>query len=399
MFRRLLNPLLTRSFFLFGPRSTGKSTLLRELLPEDQALWLDLLDPELERLLQKSPGKLTAILEQESQTRNRPWVVIDEIQKVPELLSVIHQQISLKKRFQFAMTGSSARKLKRGAANLLGGRASWFELSSLTHLELGKRFQTEDVLNWGSLPEIFELSDAERGAFLKSYCHLYLKEEVVAEQLVRKVQPFRNFIELVAIQNTQIVNYTKFAKDCGVDVTTVQTYFDILQDTLIGFELQPHHTSVRKRQRKNPKFYLFDTGVTRALAGILGSPLVPQTSTYGKYFEQFLITEIHRLIRCYDKDWRLSYLTSKDGAEVDLIIECGTTKFAIEIKSASQVDEKEVKAFERLAQDLEAPVRMLYLSQDVRSQRYGAVECLHWRSGIEQIFGLPAIVPPLPPLN
>jgi uncharacterized protein len=152
---------------------------------------------------------------------------------------------------------------------------------------------------------------------LKAYGSLYLKEEVVAEQFVRKVQPFRNYLELAAIQNGQIVNYSKFANDCGVDVPTVQTYFEILVDTLIGFELQPFHTSIRKRQRKNPKFYFFDTGVVRALAGSLSIPLEPRTYAYGRAFEHFLITEIRRLIQAFEKDWRLSYLTTKDGSEID----------------------------------------------------------------------------------
>jgi len=195
---------------------------------------------------------------------------------------------------------------------------------------------------------------------------------------VRKVQPFRNFLELVALQNAQIINYTKFARDCGADVTTIQTYFEILQDTLLGFELPPFHNSIRKRQRKNPKFYLFDIGVTRAMANLLDNGLEPRTSLYGKYFEQFIILEIYRLMKYHEKDWKLSYLTTKDDAEIDLIID---GKFAIEIKSTDRIDEKEVRAFERLAKDLSG-VRLLYVSKDPVSQRYGNVECLPWREAL-----------------
>ncbi len=385
MFKRLVRPPLTRSFFLFGPRSTGKSTLLRELLPESQALWLDLLDPDLERDLSRSPSTLTALLRQESASRRRPWVVIDEVQRVPQLLSVAQQFIQ-RGEFRFALTGSSARKLKRGAANLLGGRASWFELSSLTHLELGDSFDLDTVLSWGSLPEIFGLDDSDRARLLKAYCNIYLKEEVVAEQLVRKVQPFRNFLELVALQNAQLVNYARFAQDCGADITTVQAYFEILQDTLVGFELPPFHASIRKRQRKNPKFYLFDTGVTRAMAGLLGGPLQPRTALYGKYFEQFFVTEIRRLIRCREEDWKLSYLTSKDGAEIDLVVDKGSERVAVEIKSTDRVDEKEVRAFERLGRDLRK-ARLIYVSRDGRSQRHGDVECLPWQEAAKSILG------------
>ncbi len=387
MFKREFSPPLSRSFFLFGPRSTGKSTLLKALLPESKAIWIDLLDPEVERAFSQSPSRLTAVLDQElSSPKKRAWVVIDEVQKVPELLSIVHQHIQ-RKHFRFALTGSSARKLKRGAADLLAGRASWFDLFPLTHHELGKAFHLESVLKWGSLPEVFELSEADKKRFLRSYCNVYLKEEVIAEQLVRKTQPFRNFIELVALQNAQIINYTKFARDCGVDVVTIQTYFEILQDTLVGFELQPFDESVRKRTRKNPKFYLFDTGVTRALAGLLDDSLTPQSGLYGKYFEQFLIVEIYRLIKYAEKDWRLSYLATKDGAEVDLIIEKSKTqRIAIEVKSSPKIDTKEVAAFERLAKDIGA-VKMFYLSQDKSSQKHGQVHCLHWRDALIKIFG------------
>lgn len=385
MFNRLLKPPLTRSFFLFGARSTGKSTLLKELLPEKKAIWIDLLDPDVEFRLAQQPSRLAALLKQEaSQSKSRKWVVIDEIQKVPSLLSMVHQFIR-KGSFKFALTGSSARKLKRGNADLLAGRASWFELFPLTHKELKDQFHLEEILNWGSLPEIFKLSQEDRKRFLRSYASTYLKEEIVAEQLVRKIQPFRNFLELVALQNAQIINYSKFSKDCGVDVTTIQTYFEILQDTLVGIELPPFHLSVRKRQRQNSKFYFFDMGVTRALTGLLDYPISPRTPPYGKYFEQFIILEVFRFMRTFEKDWKLSYLTTKDGAEIDLIIDFNPTfRFAIEIKSTDRIDEKEVKEFERLAKDI-PHVKLLFLSNDPDPQVYGKVQCLPWQKGLESL--------------
>jgi len=381
MFKRSLKLPLSRSFFLFGARSTGKSTLLKELLPESKALWLDLLNVDLEQIYSKNANVLDAFLAQES---GREWVVIDEIQKVPSLLGVVHKHIR-EKKFKFALTGSSARKLKRGQADMLAGRASWFELYPLTHRELGAKFNLDDTLNWGSLPEIHELSEADRNRFLKSYCHVYLKEEIIAEQVVRKIQPFREFLELVALQNAQIINYAKFAKDCGVDITTIQTYFEILKDTLIGIEIPPFHESIRKRQRKNPKFYLFDLGVTKALAGLIENKLVPRTPSYGKAFEQFVILEIYRLMKYRELDWRLSYLTTKDGAEIDLLVEQGRKKrFAIEIKSTMLIDEASARSFESLAGDIPNS-ELLLLSNDPRSLRYGSVEALHWTNGIERL--------------
>jgi predicted AAA+ superfamily ATPase len=386
MFNRILNPTLTRSFFLFGPRSTGKSTLLQKLLPESKALWIDLLDPELERKLSQSPSLFTAMLNSELESKKpKKWVVIDEVQKIPELLTIVHQFIQ-KKKFHFALTGSSARKLKRNHADLLGGRASWHELYSLTSLELKKDFNLEEALKWGSLPEIFELNEKDKINFLKAYSHIYLKEEIVAEQVVRKVQPFRNFLELVALQNAQIINYSHFARDCSVDVTTIQTYFEILKDTLIGFDLEPFHLSIRKRQRVNPKFYLFDNGVTRALSNMLTESVLPGSSTYGKYFEQFIVTEIFRLMKAYDHHWKLSYLTTKDGNEIDLIIEKSPRqRIALEIKSSSKVDLMEVNTFEALASDIPSTA-LYFLSQDKNNQVYGRVHCLHWKEGIQKIF-------------
>ena len=387
MFKRLLKPSIARSFFLFGPRATGKSTLLHQLLPETDALWVDLLDPDTESSLSRRPSQLTAILRRELESkRPRKWVVIDEVQKIPELLSIAQQFIQ-RKEFLFALTGSSARKLKRGGANLLGGRASWFELSSLAHIELGKRFELDEVLHWGSLPEVFELEPTEKVRMLRAYGSLYLKEEVVAEQLIRKIQPFRSFLELAALQNSQIVNYAKFARDCNVDITTIQGYFEILADTLIGFELPPFDLSIRKRQRRNPKFFLFDTGVARSLAGILEQPLDPRTQAYGKVFEQFVITEFRRLILSLEKDWRMSYLTTRDGAEIDLIIEAGTDLWAIEIKSSEEIDLVEVRKFESLAGDL-PNARLLFISRCPRAQKHGRVECLPWDSAFQEVFQL-----------
>ncbi len=387
MIDRALKVSKERSFFLFGARGTGKSTLLRQVFPKPEAtLWIDLLDPEQESRFALHPESLSAVLDEElKQKTPKPWVVIDEIQKVPALLGIVHQYIRAKK-FRFALTGSSARKLKRAQADMLAGRASLFELFPLNHLELQSGFSLEKALQWGTLPEAWELSPEECRRYLRSYCQVYLKEEVISEQLVRKVQPFRNFLELAAIQNGQIINYSKFARDCGVDENTIVTYFEILSDTLLGFEIPPFHLSVRKRQRKNPKFYLFDLGVTRTLANRLDETLVPRTSAYGFIFEHFVILEIYRLIRTRELDWKMTYLNTKDNKEIDLIVEKKAhSRVAIEIKSTDRVDEAEVHSFERLAKDI-PNAKLLLLSQDRTPQKYGEVSCLHWKEGIEKIF-------------
>ena len=258
VFRRLLQIPRRHSFFLFGARGTGKTTWIREAFGPDAALYLDLLDPETEDLYRRTPGRL------EQQVRALPgsveWILIDEVQRAPRLLDVAHRLIeSTGKRF--VLTGSSARKLRRGASNLLAGRAFVYSLYPLTVPELQDSFVLDDALRWGTLPGLFSLdADEDRRAYLRAYALTYLKEEIVAEQIVRRLDPFRQFLEVAAQSNGAIVNYANIARDVGADPKTVITYFSILEDTLVGFLLPAFHRSIRKQQRVNPKFYFFDTG-------------------------------------------------------------------------------------------------------------------------------------------
>ncbi len=371
-----------RSFFLFGARGTGKTTLLKNHFVKTEALWLDLLDPELEGRLQQHPNLLVEFTQK---LPPKSWVIIDEIQKIPALLSVVHQLIR-EKKLNFALTGSSARKLKRQGADLLAGRASWFDLFPFMYEELNEFFHLENTLRFGSLPETLELDVVEKIRYLKSYCSTYLKEEVIAEQLIRKVQPFRNFLNLAAAQNGQIINYANFAKDVSVEIPTIQTYFEILVDTLLGFELLPFQESVRKRQRKNPKFYFFDLGITRALAGEVESIIIESSSAYGKAFEHFVILEVYRKIKTHEKEWNLSYLRTKDDAEIDLIIEKSKKdRWAIEIKSSDRVDLKEVRKLEELGKDI-LNSKLFYVSRDPIERKIGLVECIHWKTLISKLF-------------
>ncbi len=364
---------------MLGARGTGKTTLLKSHFSKTQALWFDLLDPELEARLQQRPNLL---LEYAQKLKPHDWVVIDEIQKIPALLGIVHQLIRDKK-IHFALTGSSARKLKKDGADLLAGRASRFELFPLMYEELEKKFDLKQILQFGSLPETLEIDDTEKVRFLKSYCNSYLKEEVIAEQLIRKVQPFRSFLNLAAIQNGQIINYSKFANDVLVEIPTIQTYFEILVDTLLGFEVLPFHESIRKRQRKNPKFYFFDLGVVRTLSGAVEARPIEGSVAFGKLFEHFIILEAFRKIKIYEKDWALSYLQTKDNAEVDLVIERSKyDRHVIEIKSTDRIEENEVRKLERLGGDI-LNSRLFYVSRDRIERKIGSVECIHWETFIK----------------
>lgn len=384
MINRILKPSKNNSFFLLGARATGKSTFLRSFFSPDEALWIDLLNLDVEAQLQARPMALAEQLAKASENSALKWVVIDEIQKIPFLLDVVHSEIE-RGRFLFALTGSSARKLKRGSANLLAGRAFSNYFFPLTHLELGAKFDLDLVLRFGSLPKIFAFTHEERMDYLRAYANTYLKEEIQAEQIVRKIQPFRAFLEVAAQSAGKIINYSRIARDINSDPVSVQSYFEILEDTLLGFQLKPFHLSIRKRQRKNPKFYLFDLGVQHALARTLSVPLVVQTSAYGEAFEQFVINEIQRLNFYFKKDWELSYLRTKDDAEIDLIIDRpGLPMALVEIKSSARVDETSIAQLSRLAKDF--PKHEAFcLSQDPMARIVSGVQCLPWMQGLREL--------------
>ncbi|MDE0362522.1 MAG: ATP-binding protein, partial [Rhodospirillaceae bacterium] len=350
MFDRLLQTTRSNSFFLFGARGTGKTTYIRHAFDPDTSLYVDLLDPEIEDAYRRTPHRL------EHQVLALPdaveWVLIDEVQRAPRLLDVVHRLIeSTGKRF--VLTGSSGRKLRRGASNLLAGRAFVYDLYPLTVPELGDSFDLDDTLRWGTLPRIYSLRENEdKQAYLRAYALTYLKEEIVAEQIVRRLDPFRQFLEVAAQSNGTIINYANIARDVGVDPKTVISYFSILEDTLVGFLLSAYHRSVRKQQRANPKFYFFDTGVKRSLDRTLQIPLNERTYEYGKAFEHFIITQIAHMSRYRYPDWRLSYLRTGAGAEIDLVIERpGQPEAIIEIKSSQRVDDRDVRGLARFTGD------------------------------------------------
>ena len=381
MFERSLKPLKNHSFFLFGARATGKTTLIHALFREDEMQLVDLLDPALMAELQARPERLTSLIE-ESIDRERV-IVIDEVQKVPELLNVVHQLIE-SRGAKFGLTGSSARKLRRGASNLLAGRAFTYRLFPLMPVEVGDAFNLGDAINWGTLPSIYGFDDNEaKSRYLRAYADTYLREEIIVEQVVRRLPPFRRFLEVAAQANSEIVNYSRIARDIDSDATSVKNYFQILDDTLIGFFLEPHHRSVRKRQGKSPKFYFIDTGIVRALAGRLDVPTREGTFAYGRLFETFIINIIRSTLDYSGKQYRLSFIRTKDGAEIDLIVERGGREtLLIEIKSSERVDETMLRNLRSFAADIPNS-RPIVLYRGKTKRRIAGVDILPWQIGIE----------------
>ncbi len=384
MFSRLRKFSKQHSFFLFGPRGVGKSTLLKQSFASDTSLWLDLLDSSIEEQFTRNPSDLYAIVK--ALPKEITHVIIDEIQKIPKLLDEVHRLIEETDK-QFILTGSSKRKLKHGAANLLAGRAFVYNLYPLSCFELNDRFDLESSLRWGTLPKIFALSsDTEKEAFLRSYADTYLKEEIWNEQVIRKLPPFRKFLEVAAQCNGKIINYSNLAKDVGVDDKTIKEYFCILEDTLIGFFLEPFHNSFRKRLVEKPKFYFFDPGVVRSLSRRLSVPLTAQTTAYGEAFEHAILLEFIRLGNYFQPDYRFSFIRTASDVEIDLVVERpGKPLLCIEIKSSTAINEKEISSFIRLTKDIE-DCEAIVLSQDRFMKQFDTVTCYPWKQGLEEYF-------------
>ena len=328
-----LRPLLAKkSCFLFGPRQTGKTSLIASQFPD--ALRIDLLDDEEYLTLQARPARL-----RERLPEARGLVVIDEIQRVPALLNEVHRLLESRRDLRFLLTGSSARRLRGKGVNLLGGRARSRRLHPFVRTELGKRFDLKRALLFGSLPSIYLSEDPRED--LKAYVGDYLREEIAAEALTRNIPAFGRFLETAAVSSGQLLNYQNVANDAQVKRSTVQNYYEILRDTLVGSELEPFRKTRVRKAIATSKFYFFDLGIVNYLRGI--RELAEKTPAFGDAFEAYLHHELSAWVD-YQGDGELRYWRSASGLEVDFIlngavaIECKTTR------SVSSADLRGLKA-------------------------------------------------------
>ena len=384
MFSRLRKVSKKQSFFLFGPRGTGKSTLLKHQFDPKECLFLDLLDSSLEDRFLRGPSELYSIVK--ALPDEVKYVIVDEVQKVPKLLDEVHRLVEETEKI-FILTGSSARKLKKGGANLLAGRAFVYHLYSFSCFELKDLFDLEKALHWGTLPRIFSLEETEeKNAFLRSYADTYLKEEIWSEQVVRKLQPFRRFLEVAAQGNGKLINYANIARDVGVDGKTIKEYFSILEDTLIGFFLEPFHNSFRKRVVGKPKFYFFDPGIVHSLCRRLSVPLTPKTAAYGEAFEHYVLLEFVRLGSYFQPDYRFFFIRTTSDVEVDLVVERPSRPLlCIEIKSTDVVKKENLRSFIRITKEI-PNCEAIVLSKDRFTKQFDHVTCYPWKLGLEECF-------------
>lgn len=358
MIQRITNLPTNLSFFLFGPRQTGKSSLIQSRFGA-QAWTVNLLHSEEYARYAKNPAQYRLDAVEKARTGVRCFI-LDEVQRVPELLNAVHALLEQYPDRQFIMLGSSARKLKHGGANLLGGRAVRRFLHPFTFQELGERFALDDALRFGTLPPLLNLTNNDKQDVLRAYTDTYLREEIQMEGIVRNLGGFYRFLEVAGSASGELLNFSNISRECQLPVRTVQSYYEILEDTLIGFRLLPWLKSERKRLVAHPKFYFFDTGVTNALNRRLSEP--PDARLNGRLFEQFLILEAYRYVQYTASEDRLFFWRTNTGSEVDLLIERqGKLRGAFEFKSAMEVGGSDFNGLRSLRGDNpEVPLTVVY---------------------------------------
>lgn len=344
-----------KSIFLFGPRWTGKSTVLQDRF-QNRSLYLNLLDRATFKEISADPNsfqqKVRFYLTREAEkTDSLVYIIVDEIQKLPELLNDVHLLIEEDKRLRFVLTGSSARKLKKEGINLLGGRASWRQLYPLVYTEWKDHSEIMSLtkaIQYGGLPQVLLSLDPQRE--LKDYVGLYLKEEIQAEGIARNIEAFSRFLDVAAFTNAEQVNFENVGNDAQVPSRTVREYYQILVDTLIGTLLPPYQKTKTRKAVATPKFYFFDTGVNHALLGRWS--IKRGTPEYGKAIEHYVFTEIRAAIEYFEKDLQLYFWRSTSKLEVDFIIsEHEKPLLAIEVKGCGQISSKDLKGLHALSED------------------------------------------------
>jgi len=357
-----------KSHFLFGPRQTGKSTLIRHRLPSAKVY--SLLDNTLFLEFNARPGRL-----KEEVAGKDELVVIDEIQRVPQLLNEVH--LLIEKGVRFLLTGSSARKLRSGGVNLLGGRAREAYLHPFVTVELGKFFDLNRALNNGLIPSIYFSDEPKKD--LASYVGSYLKTEISAEALTRNVPAFSRFLGVAALCNAKIVNFSNVANDAQVKRTTVYEYFDILKDTLIIRELAAFRKGKIRKPVCSSKYYFFDAGVARQLQGRIA--VTPGTPEYGDAFETFIINEVFAFSD-YIRPLNLSFWRTATHCEVDLIID---EHIALEIKAKSQIGPDDLKGLKAIAEESRFK-RLICVSLEERPRKTGNIEILPYQEFLEMLW-------------
>ena len=365
---QLADILQQKSCFLFGPRQTGKSTFIQKTLPNH--LYYNLLDSSTLLNLSRTPERLG------QEIAHHKTVIIDEIQKLPNLLNEVHRLIE-EKKVHFLLTGSSARKLRTGGTNLLGGRARSRTLHPFIAHELKEKFDLTKALNIGSIPSIYFSDNPSED--LESYAGDYLKEEIAAEGLVRNIPSFSRFLEVAALSNGKMINFTEISNDAQVARTTVHEYFQILQDTLIATEVPVWRKTKTRKTLSTSKFYFFDIGVARFLQNRRG--LQVRSPEYGEAFEAYLFHELKAFVD-YNKCGEISYWRTLSGFEVDFILE---NSVAIEAKAKENITDNDLKGLRALKEE-KLLKHYVMVSLEKKPRLLGGINILPWEIFLEQLW-------------
>ncbi|MFH1825773.1 MAG: ATP-binding protein [bacterium] len=345
-----------QSFFLLGPRGTGKSTYIKNEYPD--ALLVDLLQPDDFRAYSAKPERLRELVHGNSDNK---VIVVDEIQKVPDLLGVVHSLIEEKKGRQFILTGSSARKLKRSGVNLLAGRAAMKHLHPFIAAELGPRFNMNDALATGLIPLI--LGSPEPKEALSAYLDLYINEEVKSEGLTRNIGNFTRFLETVAFSHSSVINISNIARECQIERKTVEGYISILEDILLAFRIPAFQKKAKRSLAIHPKFYLFDAGVYSSIRP--AGPADPTAEIAGAALEGLVAQHLRAHIDYRAPDCRLYFWRTYSGNEVDFIVYGKNTFWAIEVKSGKEARPEDLRGLKSFAEDFpQAEKFLLYRGKD-----------------------------------
>ncbi|MEA3560513.1 MAG: AAA family ATPase [Candidatus Omnitrophota bacterium] len=367
-----------QSAFLWGPRKTGKTTYLKKRFPD--SLVYDFLKTDFFIEISKNPALLRErLLAKDKQALKYP-IILDEVQKVPAVLDEVHWLIE-NKGLSFILCGSSARKLRRGHVNLLGGRAWRYEMFPLVTAEL-KKVNLLRTLNHGMVPVHYLQEDNDCKRSLRAYVQDYLKEEVFAEGLTRNIPAFSRFFDAFGYSHAELTNYSNIARDCGVDSKTVKEYYQILVDTLLAMRIEPFKKrQSRKVITKAPKYYLFDIGV----AGCLTKRWIEDVrgEEFGKAFEHFLLMEIIAYRSYKSRDFEINFWRTKSGLEVDFVL--GRGEIAIEIKGASRVSKKDLKGIAAFREEY-SPKRSIIVCNEKEKRIHDKIEILPWENFLHELW-------------
>jgi len=371
--KQLLIDSENESLFLWGARQTGKSTLLKKLYPD--ALWFDLLLADVYQRLVNNP---TIIRETVLANPEKSVVIIDEIQRIPELLNEVHWLIT-NTNSQFIMSGSSARKILRSGANLLGGRALRYELFPLTSQEI-PNFDVIKALNNGLLPRHYLATNPKK--MISAYVGNYLRDEIIGEAKIRNATVFSQFLEVAAFSNGEMVNYTNIASECGVSSPTIKEYFQILQDTLVGRFVPAYQKKPKRRVITAPKFYYFDVGIVNFL--LKRGKIELGTEIFGNAFEQFIYQEIYAHSSYSGLDYEISYWRTASQIEIDFVL--GNHEVAIEVKSSENVTSRHLKGLKAFMEEYKVNHAILICNEKL-PRKQGDIWILPWQVFLEKLWG------------